>query len=199
MKFTARDMAKIRLPLLGALILIITGILLAGWSASRAEKSRQERDRAAALRGQIEQKLRQVRTEEQELKERAQTFQALQTAGITGEEKRLDWTEMLRNVQHELRIPGLAYEFGVQQPLEALNGAAYAWFSSPMRLQLRLLHEEDFLRTLARIETSASAMVLIRSCNLSRLGGAELVADSLAQLKAECEMQWVTVRRGSGK
>lgn len=199
MKFTAPDLLKLRLPLLGTLALFILAVLLAWWSLGDAEKAERERNAATASKSQIEQRLRQVRTEEQELKDRALIFQKMQNAGITGEEKRLDWTETLRLIQQEMRLPGMSYEFGAQKPLESVNGAAYAYFASPMRLQLRLLHEEDLINFLARLQREAKALVLVRSCKLSPLGSQAAGRASLAQLGADCELQWVTVRRSNGK
>lgn len=197
MKFTGRDFVKIRIPLLGALLLSAAGGLIAWWSAGEADRAQRERDAAAAHKNQLEQRLRQARTEEQELKAQTQTFLAWQAAGITGEEKRLEWTEALRNIQHNLHLPGMTYEFGIQTPLENVSGAAYAWFGSPLRLQLGLLHEGDLLRTLSAIEREAPALVLTRSCKLARLASDETTGPAL--LKADCEMQWLTARRASGK
>lgn len=199
MTFTRRDFAKIRIPLLGALLLSAAGGLIAWWSAGEADQAQRERDAAAAHKNQLEQRLRQARTEEQELKARTQIFLQWQADGITGEEKRLEWTEALRNIQHNLHLPGMNYEFGVQTPLENVSGAAYAWFGSPLRLQLSLLHEGDLLRTLSAIEREAPALVLARSCKLTRQTSDETTGTSSAQLKAECEMQWLTARRASGK
>lgn len=199
MKLTGRDLLKLRWPLLGTLLLFAAGGLLAWWSRIDARQAAQEHHAAAARKNQIEQRLRQVRTEELELRERTLIFQRLERSGVTGEEKRLDWTEMLRDIQHELRIPGVKYEFGVQVPLDNVSGAAYAYFASPLRLQLRLLHEEDLLNFLARVQQDAKAMVFVRSCKLSPLARGGDGRESPAQLAAECEMQWVTLRRSTGK
>lgn len=199
MKFSTKDLVKLRLPLLGSITLFILAGLLAAWSTSDAEKATQERNTATTSKTQIEQRLRQVRTEEQELKEKAQIFQQMQDAGITGEEKRLDWTEMLQQIQNDLRIPGMNYEFGIQKPLENVNGAAYAYYASNMHLQLHLLHEGDLINILARIQKEAKALVLVRSCKLSPLAARIEGRDVQAQLSAECELQWVTVRRSNGK
>jgi hypothetical protein len=197
MKFAARDFVKIRLPLLGSLLLLAIAGALAWWSIGEAQKAGHERDMAAASKNRVEQRLRQVRTEEQELKERAQVFQKMESSGMTGEERRLEWTEMLRQIQQDMRLPGMTYEFGAQKALENVNGA-YAFFASPMRLQLRLLHEEDLINFLASVQREAKAFVLVRNCKLSPLAGSSEGRAAIAQLAAECELQWVTVRPSSG-
>lgn len=198
MKFTRRDLAKLQLPLFGALLLLIMAGLLAWWNMLDAQKAEHQRNAAETSKTRIEQRLRQVRTEEQELKERARTFQQMQNSGMSGEEKRLDWTELLREIQRNMRLPGMIYEFGAQTPLEKGSDMGYVYFVSPMRLQLRLLHEEDLLNFLARLQKEAKALVLVRSCKLSALPHSGEERAALAQLNAECELQWVTIRRSTG-
>lgn len=199
MTFSQKDFAKLQIPLLSMLVMLGLAGLLAWWSMGLAEKSERENKAANTSKNQVEQRLRQVRTEEQELKEKAQIFQHMQSSGMAGEEKRLDWTEMLRNTQRDMRLPGMTYEFGAQIPIDSVEGAAFAYFTSPMRLQLRLFHEQDLLNFLNRIQIEASALVLVRACKLTLVTRSNDARDALAQLGAECELQWVTVRRSTGK
>lgn len=198
MTLTRGDLRKLQLPLAGMLTLLIVASLLAWGSRLDAQKAGTERLNAEHRKVQIEQRLRQVRTEEQELKDRALIFQRLQDSGIAGQEKRLDWTEMLRDIQHKLRLPGMNYEFGAQTPLERNSPTGYNYFSSPMRLQLRLLHEADLLRFLNQIQQNASALVLVRHCKLGALPASGELRQALPQLSAECELQWVTIDRSPG-
>lgn len=199
MTFSQKDLAKLQIPLLSMLAMLALAGLMAWWSMGLSEQSKRENKAANTSKSQVEQRLRQVRTEEQELKEKAQIFQQMQNSGMAGEEKRLDWTEMLRNIQRDMRLPGMSYELGAQIPIDTVEGAAFAYFTSPMRLQLRLLHEEDLLNFLSRIQKEASALVLVRSCKLSPITRSNDAREGLAQLGAECELQWITVRRSTGK
>lgn len=199
MKLTRRDLPKLWLPLVATLALISVAGLLAWATHLDADKADRERNAAASAKNQIEQRLRQVRTEEQEIKERTQRLQQLQDAGIIGEERRLDWMETLRDAHHELAIPGMNYEFGAQSSLDNVENGTQTWFSSPLHLQLRLVHEEDLLRFLARVEKEAKALVIVRSCKLSPLPRPTDSRGNMAQFGAECDMQWLTVHRSSGK
>ncbi|AXS80762.1 hypothetical protein [Dechloromonas sp. HYN0024] len=199
MKLTSRDFPKLLGPLLAALLMFVVAGLLAWASQVQAGKAEQERKAATAAKNQIEQRLRQVRTEEQDIKERTQLLQRLQNAGITGDEKRLDWIETLRDIQRDLRIPGMSYEFGAQASLDKTDDATYAWYASPLRIQLRLLHEEDLLNFLARLEKDAAALVIVRNCKLLPLPVQTDARQTPAQLSAECEMQWLTARRMSDR
>jgi hypothetical protein len=199
MTLSRRDFRRLGLPLAALLALLLIAGLLAWGSLEDLRKAEREQNAATAARNQNETRLRQVRNEELDLKERTQTLLYLQNSGVTGDEKRLDWMEMLRDTQRELRLPGMKYEFGAQTALEAGNGGDFDWFSSPLRIQFRLLHEGDLLNFLSRIQQEAQALVIVRTCKLAPLPGQGDVRAGLAQLGAECEMQWLTVRRPAGK
>lgn len=199
MTLTRRDLRKLALPLAAMLALLLVAGLLAWSTQSDADKAAQERNAANAARNQIEQRLHQARNEEQEIKERARLLQRLQSAGIAGEERRLDWIELLRDTQRQLRLPGMKYEFGVQTAVDGGKVAADGWYASPLRIQFRLLHEGDLLNFLARIQKDASALVIVRACKLAPLPGQPDVRAAPAQLGAECEMQWLTVHRPPGQ
>ena len=195
MNWTRNDFRKLGLPLAAMLVLFFIAFLLSNAARQDVRKAEGERNTAAAAKSQIEQRLRQVRTEETDIKERTQTLQRWQSSGIAGEEKRLDWMEMLRDTQRELRIPGMKYEFGARTALDGNDG----WYSSPLKIQFRLLHEEDLLNSLSRIEKNAKSLVIVRACKLSPVAEQGDGRASLALLGAECEMQWLTVRQPAGK
>lgn len=199
MTLTRRDLRKLALPLAAMLALLLVAGLLAWNTQSDAAQAERERSAAIAARNQIDQRLRQVANEEQEIKERAHLLQRLQGTGIAGEERRLDWMELLRDTQRDLRLPGMKYEFGVQTTLDGGKLATDGWYASPLRIQFRLLHEGDLLNFLARIQKDASALVIVRACKLGPLPGQSDTRATMAQLGAECEMQWLTVRRPPGK
>ena len=197
MKLTQRDLRKLLLPLLATLALWGTAGILAWWSHTETRGAAQERDRATEAKTQIEARLRQFRSEEIDLKERSLLFKRLKDVGILGEERRLDWMEQLRSTQRDLRLPGLKYEFAIQTPLNQTAPSGYAWFNSPLRLHMRLLHEGDLLSTLERIQREAHALVIVRACRLAPSAGEH--KDSFAPLNADCDMDWLTARRPSGR
>ena len=198
MKFNLRDLSKLQWHALLAILLLIAAGALGYWSQQRAHLANTERATAENQLQQIDKRLRQVRTEEQEIKQRTSLFQQLEKSGMTGEEKRLEWIELLRDLQRQLRLPGMNYEFGPQLTLEKVDGAAFAYHSSHLRIKLHLLHEEDLLNFLEQLQQRAKSMVLVRSCRVSRSTASNDPGAGLAQLSAECDMEWVTLRRSTG-
>jgi hypothetical protein len=196
MKLEPRDLKKTGWVALLAAILIALAVAAGLWTSAGARKAQGEHDGAAARKAEVERRLARVRTEEQEIKARTQQFQQMEQAGIIGQEKRLDWTELLRDLQHQLRLPGMSYEFGPQVPLETTTDTGYAYHSSQLKIQFRLLHEEDLLNFINRLQREAKAMILVRDCKLIRSPAAN--SASGAQLNAECTMEWITLRRATG-
>jgi hypothetical protein len=194
MKLAAPDFSHLQFSLLAALLMaaIGAGSVYFALNASRAAKL----DRAAALaeRNDFDGKLRRVRSEENEIKQKSGVFANLQARGVVGEEHRLDWVELLRQIRDRRRLLELQYEFSPQRPLDATPGSGYAFFASAMRMQLALLHEEDLTRLLDDLRQQASALIQVRSCSVVRLprGGAE--SGTGGQLQAECLIDWVTLR-----
>lgn len=193
MKLQRRDFQKLRMPLLASLLMATVGVGLASWSLLDSEQASERQRANAEARTRAERRLNQAKTEEEDLKQRAALFQQLEKRQILGPERRLEWTELLQESQRELRIPGLRYEFGAQQPATA-DAAPYRWQASPAKLRLRLLHEEDLLRFLARVEAQAPALVLTRACKLAPAPAPSDARERYAQLAAECDMQWLTLR-----
>lgn len=196
MKFGRHDFVKLR----GAVALCV---LLAGAGAAAAllvvKEKRQAELALAAAEGQRNQntaRLRQSSSEEQEIKAKAVLFQDLIRRGIVGSENRLDWIELLRELRDRHRLPSVDYEIAPQQKLQSIADG-YEFQSSTMRLGMRLLHEEDLLRLLGELRRDAKALIVPRECTLARLAGGtgEDRGGIEAQLRADCSLQWITVRR----
>ena len=191
-----RDLRKLRWQLLALAILLALAVTMILWSHSVEERSRRELDAASAQFRQTESKLRQVRTEEQEIKEKSALFLGLMRSGILGEERRLDWTEMLRDIQRQLRLPRMSYEFAPQAPLENGVSGDYTFYTSPMKIHLQLVHENDLINFLDLVQRHAKALVLVRSCSVGRTSAQGSDAAN-SPLSADCALDWITVHGAS--
>lgn len=194
MKLTLADWRKLRLPLSLFIALSLGGMALAIVSHDRQQQALHGRAAAENVRAQAQGKLQQVREEESEIKVKAALFNNLAARGIVGEEQRLDWVELLRDIRSSRRLLDMEYEFSPQQPLNSGPGP-WNFYASTMRLQLQLLHEEDLLNVLADLRNTAKAQILVRSCEVSRQPHGPAAAPGLqANLKAQCLLDWVTLR-----
>jgi len=62
-----------------------------------------------------------------------------------------------------------------------------------MRVQLALLHEGDLLRFLADLRESGNAYYAVRRCALTRTGQAATGTSIAPRLRAECDIELVTM------
>lgn len=205
MKLGLSDLREVKGSLFAAALMIAVGAASAISAHERARSAESDERAAAAERSSFEQKLQRVSEEEKEIKLKASLFDDLQKRGIIGEEQRLDWVELLRDIRDRHRLIDLQYEISPQRPLEsdAKNGSAgnagdtagFRFYVSSMKVQLKLLHEEDLIRLLEELQQRAKALIQVKSCSVARLphNGAERAA-SPAHLQAECQIDWITVR-----
>jgi hypothetical protein len=202
MKFDAKDLKRLQwaIAFLVVLTLVGTGSV---WTTQQmkasSEKAVQE---ATAARRDIQSKLARAREEEQELRDKIGRFQALKTQGYIGPEQRLDWIETLARIKTSRRIFRLDYEFAPQRPVDAAiipGGAAAGGFeimASQMKLQMQLLHEGELLAFLAELRESVQALIQVRSCVIERIPASTTDRGRNAQLKADCTLEWITLKEG---
>ena len=207
MKLSPADLPNLQLSLLAALLMMLVGAGV-GYAAFNSTQVAQ-RDRAAAQaeRNEIDGKLKRVSSEQSEIKEKSERFNALQARGVIGEEQRLEWVELLKDIRDRWRLPDLQYEFAPQRALDAKSDAksdakpdgAFSFFASTMKVQIKLLHEEDLTRFLADLRQQARALIQVKSCNVSRLPRDASENNLSAQLLADCQIDWVTLRESTKK
>lgn len=201
MKFSRADLPQIQTGLIGLVLIAMLGWGIGHITAERKQIAQLVQKAADNERREFETKLKQVRDEENEIKHKAALFNQLQARGAIGEEQRLDWVELLKEIRDRRRLIDLQYELAPQRPLDTKNtNGDLAFYASTMKLQLKLLHEEDLTRLLEDLRQQAKALIQVKSCNVSRLprNGPER-DDSLAQLQAECQIDWVTLREAGKK
>ena len=199
MKLSSSDLPKLQYSLLAAVLLMIVGAGLVYFSLQSTKAATLDRSAALAERNDFEGKLQRVRNEESEIKLKSAVFNKLQTRGVIGEELRLEWVELLKSIRDKHRLLDLQYEIAPQRILDAAPGNGFAFYASSMTTQLKLLHEEDLIRFLDDLRQQAKALIQIKSCNVERLPHGSSENGIPAQLQAECQIDWITLREVAGK
>ncbi|OHC65032.1 MAG: hypothetical protein A3H93_01595 [Rhodocyclales bacterium RIFCSPLOWO2_02_FULL_63_24] len=202
MKLDAKDFKRLQ----WAIAFLVLMALVGGgsvWTSRQLQKNSEKAFKeASAARHDIQSKLARAQEEQQELRDKIGRFQGLKSRGYIGPEQRLDWIETVARIKATRRIFRLDYEFAPQRPVDAsiLPGGATAGgfeiMSSQMRLQMQLLHEGELLSFLAELREAVQALIQVRSCTLERLPPGNADRGNNAQLKAECVLEWITLREG---
>lgn len=198
MNFKRDDFSRIQWSLLLATALIGIGGLLLLLSQDSVKNATRELTSATARKNEFDGKLRQVRTEEAEIRSKAALYSNLSARGIIGDEQRLDWVEEIRDIRERRKLLDLQYEFAPQQILDKTSAAGYNFNASTMRVRMKLLHEGDLLNFINDLRDQAKAFIRVRHCTVSRIERGPASTD-FAMLNAECQIDWITIGQAKGK
>ena len=119
------------------------------------------------------------------------------SSGLVGQERRLSWIESLEATNEVLRLPLLTYALNPQEKFERPGFKAQRGVevnSSPMELQMGLLHEEDLFALLEGLRQSIRNLFTVDSCSISRPSPVHASLDTKrANLSGKCTIRWVTI------
>lgn len=201
--FSKDDFKRIALSLAGAVIMIAAGAGAVFASMQLLQSEKKDNAAAQARRADIQSRLARARDEEIEIKKKIARFNELANRGIFGQEQRLDWIETIRRVKNERKLFDIQYEIAPQQTIDPaiLPGSSpnFDFFSSPMQMKMKLLHEEDLLNFIGDLRATAPAYLRVRRCDLERMPKtASEIRGLQPQLAADCTIEWITLRERKG-
>jgi hypothetical protein len=195
MRFTREELKRVAAPLAIALAALAAGAALI-WGAGGALRDSQARLVVAqAERRAANERLARISEEEREVSEKIDVYQRLKGLNILGEERRLEWADAIQRIRAQRELLDLRYAVERQRQLFSAAGkpANVDFFASTMKVQLALLHEEDLLRFLADLRESGNAFYAVRRCDLARTGQAIGGATMTARLRADCDIDLITI------
>lgn len=202
MTLNAKDLKRLQWAIAFLVIMALAGGTALWRMRQMEEGSEQAFREALAARNDIRARLARARDEQTELRDKIGRYQAIRARGLIGPEQRLDWVEAIARIKATRSIGKLDYDFSPQRPVDAAilpGGAAAGGFemmSSQMRLHAELLHEGELLVFLEDIRNAVNALVQVRSCSMERIAPGATSRAGNAQLKADCTLEWITLREG---
>ncbi|RLJ63749.1 hypothetical protein [Sulfurisoma sediminicola] len=199
--FSKADFRRIQWSVVILVILALLGAAVVFGALQLTKAAQAEARKVEAERGDIRNKLARARDEEQDIRARIARYQELVERGYVTEEQRLDWIERIAQIKAARKLIDVQYELMPQKPVEAgllpegNSGGGYEFMSSAMKLQMQLLHEDDLLGFLTDLRARVRALIVVRQCAVERIPrGATSERGVQAQLKADCEIDWITLR-----
>ena len=142
-----------------------------------------------------------LKEKNQILKEDYPRFVGFYNQGIIGPEQRLNWVETLRHAAAMIKIPALRYKVGSRQaytPEFNLSTAPYQIYTSTMKLNLGMLHENDLVRLLGKLDKNAYGLYSVKECALKRIARRLEQGPQGQNVSAECTLLWFTLNLSSG-
>ncbi|WP_036301726.1 hypothetical protein [Methylotenera sp. L2L1] len=198
MKLEQKDWKKLQIPLavLGAVIVVVVACIVFaqqyGTEQEQALLTQQNQLNAARQRYQSSGLEKEIITEY------LPQYQALINKGFVGEERRIEWVESLRAQHKSHKLFGIKYSIKQQEkytPAFATNLGGFALNRSIMQFELDMLHEGDLLQLTESLSGANAAALILRDCEITRLSeGGALSAQLIANLHAQCELDWLTLR-----
>jgi hypothetical protein len=195
MNFTREELARLAFPTLAAIMLIAAGVWLVTIAGESRVKAQAQFAAAHAERRQNSDRLARIAEEEREVREKLDVYKQLKRLNILGEERRLEWADAISRIRNERELLDLTYRVNRQRLLKSLPGkpGSVDLYASTMIVQLDLLHEEDLLRFLADLRASGNAYYSVRTCSMRRTGQAATGTTITPRLRANCEIDLITV------
>jgi len=142
-----------------------------------------------------------VDEEERLINEYNSVFLTLFDRGVLGDEHRLDWIETIRATGESIKLPALRYKINSQNiytPEYPVNTGNFSLYSSDMVLNLDLLHEGDIFRVLRDLDSKALGTYSVSGCKFLRKSGEVKEDPTKANISADCNLQWFTIKNSGG-
>lgn len=195
MNFSADELKRLVLPLLALLVLVGAGVALILWSDTVLVQAKQRLDVVRTERSENRERLMRIADEEREVKEKLAVYRRLKDLGIIGPERRLEWADAIKRIRAQRDLIDLRYRVEPQQQFASLPGkpGSIDFYASTMKVNLALLHEEDLLGFLADLRASGNAYYAVRKCALTRTGVPAAAANLAARVRADCEIDFITI------
>lgn len=195
---TRSDLQRLRWNLALLVALSSIGAALVFASLKMLETASVGQKRAAAQQSEVRSKLSRASEEKIELEQKISLYRSLDQRGVIGQEHRLDWIEQIRRAGESRKLFEVNYELAPQAPVDgsivSSAGSGFEVLSSPMKFDMPLLHEDDLLNFISDLKAGAQAFLRLRACSLERAPAAENTQGPVPQLKAACELDWITIR-----
>ena len=195
MNFTSGEFRKLLVPLLLLVVLLGAGVGLILWIQGQQKVAERQLTAARAERAQARERLTRIAEEEKEVKDKLEVYRRLQSLHILGEEQRLEWADAMTRIRRGRELLDLRYLVERQRLLVSAPGkpANVDIFASTMKVDVALLHEGDLLAFLRDLRDSGNAYYAIKRCSMARTGAAPTGLTIAPRLRAECDIDLITI------
>jgi hypothetical protein len=199
--FTREELRRLLVPGVVAGALVVAGAALIWLSSASLRSAQAALSVAQAERRSNNERLARISEEEREVNEKIDLYKRLKGLNILGEERRLEWADAINRIRRSRELLDLRYVVERQRLLVSAPGkpASVDFYASTMKVDMALLHEEDLLRFLSDLRQSGNAFYSTKRCLLTRTGQAGGAATIAPRLRADCDIDLITIRDRGAK
>ena len=195
---TPDDLRALRNPLIALLLVLLAGASAIYYSDRLKAVARQQLVQQQNQLKDARTRLQKSGDEKDIIVRYLDGYLQLERSGFIGEEQRINWLDGLRIANQQADLFGVDYQIGTQKPYPytaAFNVGQMALNQSVMKLQFRLLHEEDLMRFLAALARQGGGIFTVDQCSLRRVDTRGAIRYQ-PNVTADCELSWITARVG---
>ncbi len=195
MNFTAQELRKLAPALAILLALLAAGAGLIFWVHQEQGSAARQLVAARSDRVQAREKLTRIAEEEKEVNDKLAVYRRLKELHILGEEQRLEWADAMTRIRTGRELLDLRYLVERQRLLMSVPGkpANVDFHASTMKVDIALLHEGDLLAFLRDLRDSGNAFYSVKRCQITRTGNAATGASIVPRLRADCDIDLITI------
>ena len=201
MNFSAAELKLLAAPLALLAALLAAGAGLIYWTQQEQVRAAQLLAGARAERTQARERLTRIAEEEKEVSDKLAVYQRLKSLHILGEEQRLEWADAMTRIRTARELLDLRYIVERQRSLVSVPGkpANVDFYASTMKVDVALLHEGDLLGFLSDLREAGNAFVAVKRCMLTRTGQAPTGTSIVPRLRADCDIDLITIQDRAAK
>ena len=201
MNFTAQELKKLAPPFMLLVALLGAGAGLILWTQAEQAVAARQLTAARTERSQAQERLTRIAEEEKEVNDKLEVYRKLKSLHILGEEQRLEWADAMTRIRTTSELLDVRYLVDRQRLIGSSPGkpAGVEFFASTMKVDLALLHEGDLLTFLRELRKSGNAYYSVKRCAITRTGIAPTGASIVPRLRAECEIDLITIMDRAAK
>jgi hypothetical protein len=195
----AADLQALRNPLLLLLVVLIAGASAIYYSDRLKAVARQQLVQQQGQLREARTRLQKSGDEKDVIVRYLDDYRQLERSGFVGEEQRINWLDGLRLANQQADLFGVDYQIATQKPYPYatdFNPGQIALNQSAMKLNFRLLHEEDLMRFLAALGRQGGGIFTVDECSMKRVDTRGVIRYQ-PNVTAECELSWITAKVGA--
>ncbi|MCK5715019.1 MAG: hypothetical protein KAH64_03580 [Nitrosomonadaceae bacterium] len=195
MKFSTKDLPRIRGLLIISVLTLVLGAIIAYVSNGVLIEAQQSKITADREWSEAHRKLERTKNEQEDLQGYYRQYQNLVEQNVIGQERRLDWIETIEKIRNKLNIFSVKYKLEPQETLNfetVTSSNSFDLHRSNMTLDFSLLHEGQLLNFLDTLSEEAKGMYLLESCTLTRNDFVRQLR-FIPNLQAKCTLGWITL------
>jgi hypothetical protein len=191
------DFLFLKKPLIFITIAIIFSIILVelGWQYEDAQLADYQKG-ASSLRA-THKKYQNLVKDIDLLEQYTVKYTDYKASGLVGGERRLSWIESLRATNSVLKLPKLSFTLQPQEDFERPKlkvDRNVEVKSSPMELDMSLMHEEDVFALIDGLSSNISNLFTVDSCSMTLQGAIGKSFDTKkANLNSTCVIRWISI------